>query len=373
MRKLLLLFLFCVIVKDIYTQEIPIHEVSSKVINKSPYYAFDYRNYPYKGELQSGETINATNTVSWEYFHPEKDNKFLIYFNKGKDRYCTFPQNLVPVETTMFFEQDILTDTKTFIFLINRTGEEINICKEMWVPVHYADVLGSRNREILLKYEPRLLDYNKDAYEGFYGASEWYDVKYDGIENGMVVFFNSIIYTCGGEFLIKTIEKKEYGYKVECFVSKYLHIDYLDSSTLMPYFNWELCSGETIIMFLYIDGEYMDIYINEKIPENKFGTIVRIKEEFIRQFMNLIKTNTCDLTNVQFPYRADGSTDYPSPALTTDTNNKEETEINGDSAIAEFTKEKSANTGSVLKIILIAGIVILLGGGATVFIIKRRK
>jgi hypothetical protein len=65
--------------------------------------------------------------------------------------------------------------------------------------------------------------------------------------------------------------------------------------------------------------------------------------------------------------------DYPPPALATDFNNTEGTENNGYNATAEFAKEKPANKGSGFKIIMIAGIAVLLGGGAAVFVLKRRK
>jgi len=125
-------------------------------------------------------------------------------------------------------------------------------------------------------------------------------------------------------------------------------------------------------MILYVDGEYIDIYMNEINPSNKFGTIVRVKEEFIRQFMNLIFTGNCDLSKVHFPLRADGSMDYPPPVSATNINN-EETENADDSATAKFAKEKPANKGSGFKIIMIAGIALLLGGGTAAFVLKKRK
>jgi len=374
MKKLLCIFIFCVLIFDTYSQE-NIYEVQCKVINKSSYYTHSYVDYTYKGELKPGKIITALNVISCFWFPPENDEKFLIYFNKNKDEFCTFPQNIVPVETKMLFEQDILTDTTTFSFFIKRTRDEKKICKEMWVPIHYADVLKSLDRETLPEYEPRLLDYNRAGADAFYGTSEWYEIDeiYNGIKSGMIVFFNPIIYTRGGEFLIKTIEKYEYGYKVKCFVPLDINYKYSKTYRLMPYFNWALCTGETITMFLYIDGEYMDMYINETDDKHKFGTIIKVKEEFVRQFQNLIKNGECDLTNVLFPRRADGSTDYLPPELAADINHTQETENTYNSAIAELSTGNSAKTGLVFRVIMITGITLLLGGGVAVFIIKRRK
>jgi len=63
----------------------------------------------------------------------------------------------------------------------------------------------------------------------------------------------------------------------------------------------------------------------------------------------------------------------PPPALATDTNTIEKTENNGYNAITGFSIEKPAKKGSGFKIILIASIALLLGGGTAVFVIKRKK
>jgi hypothetical protein len=124
---------------------------------------------------------------------------------------------------------------------------------------------------------------------------------------------------------------------------------------------WEYVKDkEYFDLLLYIDGDYLDMYIDN--TSRKFGTLVRVKDEFIKQFLSLmtlpaaeqrgsvvlqgmdimrvhtpskqivagskspqrggvwtrlrIKTNTCDLTSVIWPRRADGSMDYPPPQLT---------------------------------------------------------
>jgi type IV secretory pathway component VirB8 len=45
----------------------------------------------------------------------------------------------------------------------------------------------------------------------------------------------------------------------------------------------------------------MDIYVDGN--DILLGTFVKVKREFIKQYQSLIKTNTCDLTNVQWPRR----------------------------------------------------------------------
>jgi len=363
MKRFFLMFMLYITANVVYAQEI-----RCKVINPSPFYKGSIK-FSYMGELQPYDIITVEDTSNLVFFdfHPNPRREFIIFFTKDQDRYCTFPQNLIPVSTNMVFDQDVLTGNSTFLY------NDILLFKEMWVPVHYADVLGSRDREILPKYEPRLLVDDKEEYEMVYGTSEWYDVRYEIIDNGMIIFFNPIIYNDGVKFLINNIEKHENIYTVKCFVPRDFHNRLVPPSKLMPYFNWSLCTEDVITMILFVDGEYMDIYINENNAQHKFGTIIKIKEEFTRQFQNLIKNGECDLSKVHFPRRADGSMDYPPPVSTPDINNTEETENTDDSAIAELSTGNSAKKGLGFKIILIAGIALLSSGGATVLIIKRRK
>jgi len=357
-------------------------EVSCRVIRPSPYFDISGGNFAYKGELQTGEIVTATKFIVWIYFPPEDDKRFIIHCIKDGYRYRMFPQNLVPAATDTLFGQDVLTDTTTFSYNDSFFNYNIYPCKEMWVPVHYVDVLRSKDRETLPKYEPRLLDYDKNmGYEEMYGSSEWYDIMYSGIENGMLVFFNPIIYSYGGEFLIKTIEKHEYGYVVECFVPRDIHDKLTPPNRLMPYFNWDLCTGETVTMTLYVDGEYMEIYMNGTDPQHKFGTIVKVKEEFIKQYMDLIKKGICDLTNVQWPRRADGSTDYSIPTSATsvleEAKQPELIELSVDSIDTETmrTIQNSAKTSAIplWARLAITGGAVIIAGGVVVFILKRRK
>jgi len=64
---------------------------------------------------------------------------------------------------------------------------------------------------------------------------------------------------------------------------------------------------------LYLDGDCLDVYTYGN--NIHVGTFIKVNREFIKQYQSLIKTNTCDLTNVQWPRRADGSMDYSPPGV----------------------------------------------------------
>jgi hypothetical protein len=356
MKRFLLIFMLCVTANVVFAQE-----MSCKVVKPSPFYIGVYEP-KYMGDLKLDDIITVRDSCNFTYtdFHPNPRRDFFILFN---EKYWCFPQNLIPIETDVLFYQDVLTDTSMFIYDKNL------FCKEMWVPVHYADVLYSRDRETLLKHEPRLQvdDDDKGGYERVYGTSEWYDVKYYGIEDGMIVFFNPIIYSEGGNFLVKTIEKHYYGYKVKCFAPSSLYHESLPPSKLKPYFNWSLCTRGTITMFLYIDGECMDIFINGTDVNHKFGTIIKVKEEFISQFQNLIKNGKCDLTNVIFPRRADGSTDYMLPEFAIDADLLQTEDKTPEAAIEKKAITKNNGKASAMPLwawfAVIGGAAVVVGGG----------
>jgi hypothetical protein len=59
--------------------------------------------------------------------------------------------------------------------------------------------------------------------------------------------------------------------------------------------------GDAMTLLLYLDGDYLDIYVDGN--DILLGTFVKVKREFIIQYQSLIKTNICDLSKVQWPLR----------------------------------------------------------------------
>jgi hypothetical protein len=293
MKRIISFFFFALSLSTLHTQEI-----SCKVVRTAPYFvSAGLKDNIFVGNLNPGEIITVIN-VGGYVFIDLGQKEFNIWFIKDGNKFSTHAKNLVLMDTENLFGHDVITNDATFLGY-----DDYPIFAEMWVPVHYSDVLASKNRESLPKYEPYLINYDKNAgYAEHYSSAEWYDIMYGGIdEEGMVSFFSSIIYTSGGvnNFLVKNIAIRDYGYEVLCYGPENVRAEY------DPYFNWSLCNNELITLFLYIDNEYIDIYVNEYNSAHKFGTVIRVQEEFIRQYQRLIKTNTCDLTNVIWPRRAD--------------------------------------------------------------------
>jgi hypothetical protein len=335
-------------------------EVPCRVVEISQYY--DAETYEYVGDLQFGEIVYARNFGGYNTITAASEIlTFNIRILKDDKNYLTYAKNLVPQDTQMFFDSDVIINYE----------ENTALPNEMWVPLYYCEVLGAGDREILTVFEPDLLKYNTgDTFE--YGIPmHWYLHWFTHIRSGMYMFYNSRIYASRNSFLIKKIEKATYGYIVSC-----LGPEEVDTRT-RPNFDWSAYSGGEINLLLYVDGEYIDIYFND--AEHKFGTLVRVKEEFIRQYESLMETNTCDLTNVIWPRRADGSMDYPPPQSTQAavTEQPEPTDVPpadyGEAAAPDLVEEavdRQQQTGFPWVIAaVIAGIAL----AGTAFVVLRKK
>jgi hypothetical protein len=327
--------------------------------------------------LNKGDIIYSNGKAESDYIRSTWDYVFMMVLAKPNDEYKIHVKNLSPLNTEDVFGDEIIIDyppDRDFDDGYNLSPGDV---KEMWVPAYYCYVLNSKDRETLLEFNSTLEMFNDTR--GWGGTINWYEEEATDIKNGRCMFYNAAIKIGGEEthFLVRNIKKTEYGYAVNCVesVSDYRERKYItyyepfqDTSDFYKKYN----PGDEMTLYLYLDGDYMDIYVDGK--DLHLGTIVKVKKEFIEEYQSLIRFNTCDLSRItSWPRRADGSMDYPPPSLTTDTNTTEETENYDDSATAEFAKEKPTNKGSGFKIIMIAGIALLLGGGATAFVVIKRK
>jgi hypothetical protein len=242
----------------------------------------------------------------------------------------------------------------------------------MWVPDYYCDVLASKTRNRLIEIRPGL-----DITDTMAGNTHfWYDDTKTDIQNGRAMFYNSAIKLgLGAHFAIKNIKKTNYGYNVDCVESTIDGRYSLEMFTDSVFWN-KYQPGDKMTLLLYLDGNFLDIYVDNN--DILLGTFVKVKKEFIKQYQSLIKTNTCDLTNVSLPKRADGSTDYLLPVVSTDTIIQAE-DKNSQSAIdtenqTEAIAQNDAWTNPLplwAWIAIIGGIVAV--AGVVFFVVKRRK
>jgi hypothetical protein len=348
-------------------------EVALRVNKVSPY--FHRNNYEYAGDLQPGERVYPINVGGFNRIARDEAPTFYTRFTKEGDVrfYDTYSKNLVAFNTEVLFDSDIYINYNNIV----RSGIEYYLPNEMWVPVYYCDVLRSRERDTLTKYEPYLLKYNTGKYTAEYDQIEyWYLYGIHHTRNGMTMFYNSMIYTGrSNHFLVRNIIKTATGYKVTC-----LGQDLEKVEKEGPTFDWSLYSGGEIDFLLNIDGEYLEMYIGDTLQ--KFVTLVRVKEEFIWQYQNLMEHNQCDLTNVIWPRRADGSMDYPPPQLTQAVPKQPETVTadtpsteDEDTAAVTPERETLAQQPEIglPLIVALTAVGLAVVAGAAVFLLRRKR
>jgi len=331
-------------------------------------------------ELYEGDRITM-NRIEIDFgciYYDSEEYHMLLCFpdpNSSTNIFFVPAKNLQPANTEDTFDKDIFIDYPSDRY----DPEDLHLyfqlyigdVNEMWVASYYCDVLAERDREKLLEIHPALNDYNFVAAGIWYN---WYDYAGVDIQNGRAMFYNSAI-KLGDEthFAVKNINKTTYGYIVDCIESigdkRYGTTSFTNSVFWDKYI-----PGDTMTLYIHLDGEYMDIYVDGN--EILLGTFVKVKREFIRQYQSLIKTNTCDLTNVQWPRRADGSMGPPkeTPNITITPRPIEES---FDTASATETQLSTQNSKKPNALPLWTWLAIAGGAvvavGVAVFVVRRKK
>jgi hypothetical protein len=359
MKKTLFFILFLVTVSFI-----PCEEALFKAIKDTPIWydndkARTDENIAFvlkKDEIVTGSRIRYSKVIVNDSY------VYVNVFTYRGDKYEIRTDMLVPADTNSLFDDSWITsfDSNDKVF---------------WIRDCYLNVLFSKNRDAFHKFEYKYIDgYNvlMKAFGDYAGEEEWYE----DLEIKRCLEINQTTMYAGGignirEFWIKSIININNGYKITVIDSRFGKTGGIDDN-----YHWNPIIFPTdkpsFNLLLIRDNDYVDMYL--ETMENKIATFVLVDKTVVVELNNLMKNNTCNLSRItSWPRRADGSMDYPPPSLATDFNNTEETENNGYNATAEFAKEKPANKGSRFKIIMIAGIAVLLGGGAAAFVLMKRK
>jgi hypothetical protein len=203
----------------------------------------------------------------------------------------------------------------------------------------------------------------------------WYEcfAEYFDVTDRLYIA-NSAILINGGidKLAIKNVKKTDTGYIVT--VKRFI-IDYeFDSDSL----NWSYIDGkELFTMILRIDGDYMDVYLEDM--QHRLQTYILVNQQFLKAMQNLLFENRADITEVQWPRRADGSMDYPPPQLTQTAPEQPETaatdtpQAEDAAAVTPARETVAQQPGTVLPLIIVlivAGIAVVAG---VVFMIRRKR
>jgi len=358
--RLIIILFFSVFSYSLYSQE-TLTYVANKDSN-----AFNWD----KNEtivIRIGDIVSTRSEVGFYSISIRFDEEYqiMIVFKIENNDYCSIAKNFHPVNTDNFFDKDIFIDYPSDMVDRKNINEGIQLIigdvDEMWVPDYYCSVLMGKDRNKLLEIRPLF-----NLMNNFISGTEyfWYNNTMADIQEGRAIFYNSVIKLgLGTHFAIKNIKKINNGYKVDCVLSildrRYDPIDKIFPESKF----WDMYDpGDALTLFLYLDGDYLNIYADGN--EILLGTFVKVKREFIKQYQSLIKTNTCDLTNVIWPSRKDGSRHFTLPI--------EETADNIDShesAIAQDNGEKSSLPLPLL-LAIIGGVAVI---AVVVIIFVREK
>ena len=234
----------------------------------------------------------------------------LIYFHDETSKLLVaWAKDFLPLDTKDVFGGDIFIDyppgrNESIISLPLSFGyPPATITDEMWLPDFYTDVLRGQDRSVLVNMHPEV---NIHDDEG----TPWYKSPLVNLAHGRAMFYNSAIMLGRGTHLaVRNIQKTDFGYSVDGMVStsdyRQRGVEVLRGSEFWNAYK----PGDAVTLLLHLDGDYLDIYTADS--NIHVGTFIKARREFIVQYESLIRTDTCDLTNVQWPKRANGSTDYP--------------------------------------------------------------
>ncbi|MDR0321426.1 MAG: hypothetical protein LBI28_07965 [Treponema sp.] len=258
------------------------------------------------------------------------------------------------------------------------------ITNNEWAHSYYLDVLNSGNRETLFAYEP----FWRDNYYKYKDM----DAMYPGDEK---MWYESAEYPTAFDF--KTIYNRVRDLSNKNF---YVLINGKISESNGVFFCTIICTHKRVTfeetslerhfpinekgtMALRLDGDYLDVFINE----NKMFTLIKLNEDIRNQYRSLMRNNICDLTGIVLPRRADGSTGDFSPIDMTSYSAFRRTleEIHPPLLDADNTAVGVSQTDELVPnnrdsqslplwaLIAIIGGAVVVAGGVVLFIVKRRK
>ena len=187
-----------------------------------------------------------------------------------------------------------------------------DVQKDYWIPVYYYDAVKSNDREKdVFTYEPYwehcpiLQHEDWDWYQWFhaqrYYFGDFYFVVFGYFGFNEVEFFayleevseNKLVYT------VQRMYSNGRDYKKKT-VSVYVNPSFLP-----------LYEKQTPFRVIFtIDGDYMNMYIDDISEENLFQTLIRTTPEACTQIENWIRVDSNDLSKVSWPRHADGSCEY---------------------------------------------------------------
>jgi len=179
-----------------------------------------------------------------------------------------------------------------------------------WVPSYYYDQINSKSDRfsIIYKNEPFWKDW-KNQFENASTRMDDFFLGYYGFNSFYFFARNSYIGSDEATFLVKTEETSENSVKYKIY-RVYSHFQQYTKRTAHPQEKFlPLYKKETpFYIYLVLDGDYMNMYIDEISEKNLFQTLIRTTSEACVQIENWIKGESDDLSKVIKPKHGNSST-----------------------------------------------------------------
>jgi hypothetical protein len=255
------------------------------------------------------------------------------------------------IDTEEIFDESFLTNA----------NPQANI----WINAYFLDAMRTGNRDILIPYEQRQVDYVMRNEE----YTQWYE--FGDFAQSLVVTQGTI--SIGGlspdEFWIQRINHITNGYCVRVTWSTHTRFNALRSWRSMKVNLPEWNRDRFVDLYFIFDGDYLDVYYSIGSDRIYCSTFVLVDFEIREQLKGIIRYNShypnlfqpYDPSRITFwPRRADGSMDYPPPPG-----------VSNNISI-QGTIEEPVDTAAPITARAFIGIPVVFAVG-TVFIVKRRK
>ena len=199
------------------------------------------------------------------------------------------------------------------------TDFEERISKRVWLRDYFNEVIYGQDRNILLKYQPKLTkEENIFLYYGYYDADTrlWFDEsafyrdrikcsKEDDSEYGSYISMSGWGFRCKAKELTPDL----YEVQIEDVrISQELYELLLEDGHNMK-FALDATEPE-YSLYCRFDGEYLYIYLED--GKTLYATYCAYDESEEEALHEAIRTNEFDMTKITFPRHADGTCDYES-------------------------------------------------------------
>jgi len=329
-------------------------DIYFKVIETTP--AWEDINFPkpdnISGEILQGSIVKGYSGIDFSSLVNIYENIPFqtIFYNDKKMK--IYAKSIIPLETKDLFDKELLYNPdKLLVYSFFMNALLSNDRKQIYLydKIGWDDFLASQ-------------DWQKEQIH--YGNGDWL-MQYVAAES-MQITQTAINIFSGNKYgislLIKNIIKTKDGYSLTVKGEPFFR------EINDRWWKWSVPEGHELFnILLVIDADYIDLYLENK--NSLIETFVFVNKETANQINNLIRGYPVDLTNISFPRRADGSTDYQLPV------NDVEDKIPKSAIEKEAITQTNDETSSLpfwVWIAIIGGAVVVVGAGVAVFALKRK-